>query len=263
MPGLRNLRRAVPAGALRLVSEGAAGGQERAEREAWREAALPENGRSAPRQVLWEESLCVDCDTCIKVCPGFASPKVRQMTPEEVFKKICESIPFVRGITVSGGECSLYPEFLLTLFRMVHKEGLTCLMDCNGTVDLSRYPELMEVCDGVMLDVKSWEEETFRALTGAGNETVKANLRYLSDLHKLEEVRIVCLPGYVDAESCIRGIREILGAEAVSGLLLKLIRFRHFGVRGELKNAPTPDGAYMETLEELAREQGFTRIMIL
>ena len=214
-------------------------------------------------RVVWDEKLCCGCDRCIKVCPNHASPKVTPMTAQQVFAKVCESIPFIRGITVSGGECGLYPEFLMELFRLAHTKGLSCLMDSNGTIDLSRYPELMEICDGVMLDVKSWKEETFRQLTGAGNEVVKKNLKYLADSEKLTEVRIVCLPGMVDAEDCILGISRTLSGEQIRRLPLKLIRFRHFGVKGALENHPSPDLAYMQGLEALARAQGFEKILIL
>lgn len=214
-------------------------------------------------KVAWEEDRCCQCDTCIRVCPHFASPKVTRMTPQEVYGKICESIPFIRGITVSGGECSLYPEFLTALFRLVKGRGLTCLMDCNGAVDLSRYPELMELCDGVMLDVKSWDPEVFRALTGLDNGVVKRNLTYLSGIRRLEEVRVVCAPGYVDAEACIRGIAAALGPEETAAHLLKLIRFRPFGVKGPMRAQSAPGMGYMQSLQALAEEAGFTRIQII
>lgn len=213
------------------------------------------------KKISWNSEKCCQCDTCIAVCPNHASPKVTEMTPEQVFDKVRESIPFIRGITVSGGECALYPDFLVPLFKLAHGAGLTCLMDSNGTIDLSGYPELMEVCDGVMLDVKSWDGGVFHALTGGENDTVKKNLRYLYDTGKLEEVRIVCLPGYVDAEATVDGIADTLGD--VSEVFLKLIRFRPFGVRGELEGHPAPSPAFMNRLKARAESRGFRRVLIL
>ena len=213
------------------------------------------------KKISWNSKKCCQCDTCIAVCPNHASPKVTEMTPEQVFAKVRESIPFIRGITVSGGECALYPEFLVPLFRLAHGAGLTCLMDSNGTIDLSRYPELMEICDGVMLDVKSWDGGVFHALTGGENDTVKQNLRYLYDTGKLEEVRIVCLPGYVDAEATVDGIADSLGD--VSKVFLKLIRFRPCGVRGDLEGHPAPSMAFMSRLKARAESRGFRRVLIL
>ena len=216
------------------------------------------NGR-----VCWAAEKCLGCDRCIRVCPNQASPKVTEMTPEQVFGKVCESLPFIRGITVSGGECSLYPAFLEKLFLLTRKKNLTALMDCNGTIDLSRYPGLMELCDGVMLDVKSWDPEVFSSLTGGSGKNVKKNLLWLSQQGKLEELRIVCVPGCVDAEHCILGIAEVLGPKETEKVLLKLIRFRHFGVKGALSNWPSPSMETMAGLETLAVQAGFRRILVL
>lgn len=213
--------------------------------------------------VQWDSRLCCGCDRCIQVCPHHASPKIRMMTAQQVWEKIRESIPFIRGITVSGGECSLYPEFLTELFTVVRAHGLTCLMDSNGTTDLAAYPELMACCDGVMLDVKSWSPEVYRNLTGGENDVVKRNLRYLSQTGKLEELRIVSLPEYVDAPEVIRGVAGTLEPEAVSGVLLKLIRFRPFGVMGPLRQQPQTSMEYMRALEAQARAAGFQNVMII
>ena len=45
------------------------------------------------------------------------------MTPEQVFAKVGRAFAFIRGITVSGGECALYPEFLVPLFKLAHGAG--------------------------------------------------------------------------------------------------------------------------------------------
>lgn len=213
--------------------------------------------------VQWDSALCCGCDHCIQICPHHASPKIRWMTAHEVWGKIQESIPFIRGITVSGGECSLYPDFLTELFTIVRAHGLTCLMDSNGTTDLSQFPELMACCDGVMLDVKSWDKDVYRKLTGGDNDIVKQNLQYLGQIGKLEEIRVVCLPELVDAPEVIRGISETLGEKATATVLLKLIGFRPFGVRGSLRSMSQTSMAYMKTLAVLAQNTGFQNVLIV
>lgn len=216
------------------------------------------NGR-----VNWDHDACVWCDQCINICPTFASPRVRTMTPDEVFEEVKKNIPFIRGITVSGGECTLYPNFIKELFAKARAQGLTCLIDSNGTTDFRRFPELMELTQGVMLDVKSWDEETYRKVTrGPTNSVVKKNLHYLAECNKLEELRIVCLPREVDAETVISGIAEIIG-EKVNNVKLKLIKFRHFGVKGRLQNTPSPDDTYMQMLLQRASELGFKKAVIV
>ena len=65
--------------------------------------ALALNGKT----VSWDEKKCVSCDRCIAVCPNYASPKIREMSAEEVFEEVSGNLQFIRGIAVSGGECCL------------------------------------------------------------------------------------------------------------------------------------------------------------
>ena len=111
----------------------------------------------ADGKVTFDPEKCVQCDTCIHVCPHDSSPRTCEMTPEEVYARVKKQIPFIRGISVSGGECMLWPEFLTELFRLAKQDGLGTLIDSNGMIPFEDYPELMEVSDGVMLDIKAFE----------------------------------------------------------------------------------------------------------
>ena len=193
----------------------------------------------------------MQCDTCIRVCPSHASPKVRRMSAEDVWKEIEKNMPFIQGITVSGGECTLYPEFLTELFRRAGKAGLTCFLDSNGCVDLSQYPRLMQVTDQVMLDVKAWDHDVFGRLTGGDVSIVKKNLKYLAEHGKLFEVRLVCLDSEHEAAPYLKEFR------------LKLITFRQYGVTGSLKDAKSPSRERMEELKRLAVRYGFQDIQVV
>lgn len=212
-------------------------------------------------QVVWDEARCAGCDTCISLCPHSSSPKVKYMTAAEVFAAVEGNIPFIRGLTVSGGECTLYPGFLTELFRLAQAQGLSCLLDTNGMVELAQFPALMDVCDGVMLDVKAWDVEVHSALTGSGNEPVKRNLRFLAEAGKIAELRVVCLPGEVDAEAVIQGIKDTIGSQ-VSRIRLKLIKFRKYGVRGRLAESESPAEEYMQALKAQAEALGFQDVVI-
>lgn len=217
------------------------------------------------RTAIFLQGCNIRCAYChnpetITICnKDTSSDEVKWMTAEEVFKEVEVDIPFIRGITLSGGECTLHPEFLKELFTLGQKRGLSCLIDSNGTTDLSLYPELMEVTDGVMLDVKAWDSKKFKKLTGGNNEIVKKNLKFLSDTDKLEEIRIVCIPDEVDAENILKGIKSTIG-DKVKDTRLKLIKFRNHGVKGRLKDTMSPSDEYMNDLKEMALKVGFKDI---
>lgn len=209
--------------------------------------------------VTWDKDACVQCDTCIHVCPHHASPKVEWLTPDEVAETVRSYQPFIRGITVSGGECMLHPEWLRELFVLCRAAGLGTLIDSNGCVDFAHHEDLLDVADGVMLDVKAWDADMFSRLTCGEVSVVKRNLALLAERDKIEELRIVVVPDWNDPEETVAGIAGILGDKTPT-TKLKLIRFRPFGVIGKLAEAASPTDERMAELEVLARKTGFTTV---
>ena len=190
--------------------------------------------------------------------------EAKQMSVAEVMKEVRKGIPFIRGITVSGGECMLQVEELIELFTAVKKmsdeigQCLTCLIDSNGTIAFDRYPQLMALCDGVMLDVKAWDNNVYHRLTKAqDNEIVKQNFVWLLEQDKLTEVRIVCVPGWVDVENVLRHIATSFDSIG-KYVPVRLLRFRPHGVVGELANAPMPTDEQMEQYAAVARSLNLT-----
>lgn len=215
-------------------------------------------------QIAYNISKCVQCDTCIHVCPNDSTPRTREMTPEEVYEVVKKQIPFIRGITVSGGECMLRPDFLTELFRLAKKERLSTLIDSNGTISFKEYPELLEVADGVMLDIKAFDSEQHRNVTGVTNEMVLENAVYLAERSKLYEVRAVIVPGLYDTEQSIRDIGKMLAPYLeINDIQFKVIAYRPMGVREQYANYPVPDAAYLNYLADILKGYGFKNIIII
>ncbi len=214
------------------------------------------------KKVIWDEKTCVNCDTCIKVCKHLSSPKVRYYSVEELVEHIKKVKPFIRGITVSGGECTNYSSFILELFKEVKKLGLTCLIDSNGCYDYKNMKELIEISDGVMLDVKAFDKKFHKDIIGAGNNAVIENLNYLLSVDKLEEVRTVILPNedrnnYFTVDNVSKIIKD--------KSRYKLIKYRYFGVRKEGTdkfNKVVVDDDYIEKYKELALNNGCKDVVV-
>lgn len=215
-------------------------------------------------QVEFDPLVCVGCDTCIHTCKFGCSPRIRNMTPEETMAEIRNQIPFIRGITVSGGECTLYPDFLEELFWLCRKEGLGTLIDSNGTLDFSRYPELMKMTDGVMLDVKAWDEDDHRKVTGVSGAMVRKNAKELAEAGKLYEVRTVVVPGLFDYEQTVRETARLLKPYLVHGSIrYKLIRYRKIGVREQYAVYQSPGDEVMGRLSDIVRDEGLSDVIVI
>ncbi len=171
--------------------------------------------------------------------------------------------PFIRGITVSGGECMLHAKYLEELFREVKNLGLTCLIDSNGSIDFSRYTSLMELCDGVMLDVKAYDPEFHLALCDHSNDRVIKNLHYLLETNKLQEVRTVILPKYPQENlDTVSHVAQIIQDRCD----YKLLRYRPFGVREDALDKmgrEIADEEECEILKKKAIELGAIHTIII
>lgn len=186
------------------------------------------------------------------------------MTPMEVMTVVRRQIPFIRGISVSGGECMLHPDFLTELFRLARAEALGTLIDSNGTISFRDQDELLSVSDGVMLDIKAFDDADHRHVTGSTNEIVLDNAVYLAERSKLYEVRCVICPDLYDGEQSVRGIANFLAPYlSINDIRIKVIAYRPMGVRDDYRAMTVPTTAYLNQLAEIFRERGFEHVTVI
>ena len=220
-------------------------------------------GFSENGQVVWDSARCVGCDTCIRLCPHDASPKIRWMTVEGVMAEIRRALPYIEGITTSGGECTLQNEFLIALFTEVQKLGKSCLIDSNGSFDFEADPRVLEVSEGVMLDVKAVERVWSDELISYPREMVLHNLDYLLSVGKLYEVRTIIFPGRDrENEEAVRYVAERIQDRC----LYKIIRYRPYGVRERYQKQlgeEETDADYAERFAALARALGAEKTYVV
>lgn len=215
--------------------------------------------------VQWDKMLCCECDTCVHVCPHLSSPKTKNYTARQIMEEIRGDIPFIRGITTSGGECSLQRDFIVELFKLAKEQGLTTLADSNGSYDYTQDEELLQVCDGLMLDVKAFDPDAHIRLTGMDNKMVLKNAVFLAEHEKLEEIRTVIVPEYLPNKDTVDRITKLLRPYLKRReIRYKLIAYRPFGVRAPYREKlQSPDPSEMQHYKEIALKNGFHDIVII
>jgi glycine radical enzyme activase, YjjW family len=215
-------------------------------------------------KVVFEPQKCIACDTCIKVCKHGATPRIVRMTSKETFDKICENVPFIRGITFSGGECSLYPDFMREVFTLCKQAGIGTMIDSNGGIDFRKFNGLLEVCDGVMLDIKAYDYNEHIKVTDVGNDIVLNNARYLAGIGKLFEVRTVVVPELFDFRKTVEDTsRELAPFLRISNIRYKIIAYRKNGVRKEYRDFRSPTNEEMNEAKDIAIKNGFSDIVLI
>ncbi|GAA1196220.1 pyruvate formate lyase activating enzyme [Kitasatospora gansuensis] len=130
---------------------------------------------------------------------------------DEVLAEAAKYTTFIRasggGATVSGGEPLLQPVFAGELFhRFKHELGLHTALDTSGFLGARATDALLADVDLVLLDIKSWDRELYRKVTGRQLDPTLDFARRLADLGKEVWVRFVLVPGLTDPAENVAGV---------------------------------------------------------
>lgn len=184
------------------------------------------------------------------------------MTPDDIVEKAKGEMPFIRGVTISGGECTASYEFLMQTVKALHKEKIPVLVDTNGFLQQEALIALCEFVDGFMLDIKAVDNAEHKALTGVNNDLVLKSFMTLIKLDKLEEVRTVILGSVVNSYETVNYVSKLI-AQYNNQVPYKLIQFRKHGVLEEGKLLEIPAESTMQSLKKLALNNGVKSVLTL
>jgi pyruvate formate lyase activating enzyme len=127
-----------------------------------------------------------------------------------VLRQVQGFVAFLRttggGLTVSGGEPLLQPSFTRALFTGAREFGLHTALDTSGALGARAGDELLDVTDLVLLDIKSWDPEHYRRLTGGRIAPTLDFARRLADRGDPVWLRYVLVPGLTDDCADVDGV---------------------------------------------------------
>ncbi len=214
-------------------------------------------------RIAFDPTACDHCDACLEICPISANPMVREYSVAEILELAREHRPFLSGVTVSGGEPTRQLEFVVELFRAIKSDkelaDLTCFIDSNGHLGASGWENVLPVTDGVMLDIKSFDNSTHEGLTGQQNVRSLESARILNAAGKLYELRFLLVPGKTDNDaelsSLVRFVKELGGDTRV-----RLNAFQHHGVRGAALGWETMSEAGVDKAADCLRAAGINNV---
>ncbi len=173
--------------------------------------------------------------------------------------------PFLSGITVTGGEATLHAKFILTLFEAIKTDAslnhLDCMIDSNGSLNLTGWEKLMPVLDGAMIDLKAWQEETHLWLTGRENHKVFKSIQYLANQNRLYEIRLLLIPDKTDLSCEFDALCAYL-KQLPENVRIKLNPFQHHGVTGEALGWQKCTQDYVEQFAQKLRVNGITNLIV-
>ncbi len=126
-----------------------------------------------------------------------------EMTPEELIQKIVRFKPYFNrsggGVTFSGGDPLLQPEFLLECLKLCKQNGVHTALDTAGFGN-GDYTEILKYTDLVLLDIKHTTGQGYVSLTGRDSTDVNVFLEALRKSKSRVWVRHVVVPGITDSD---------------------------------------------------------------
>lgn len=216
--------------------------------------------------VRWDEAACAGCDRCLAACPSYSTPKATWRSVAEVVALVRGPAPFLSGVTVTGGEATLQAPFVHAFFEALQADArlgrLTRFIDSNGAAPAHVWDALEPVMDGAMIDLKAFDHDAHRRLTGQSNELVLDAIERLAACGKLHEVRLLMMPGWNDApEQLARAAAWLRGVDP--GMRVKLIGYRRHGVRPAARTLPEPSVETMAGYADVLRSEGLRRLLVV
>jgi pyruvate formate lyase activating enzyme len=217
----------------------------------------PESKRREP-QIAFDAKKCVICDSCIDVCPlsaidrnhpffvdrercdlcgqcidvcpsGALSIVGQEMSIEQIVSAIEKDIPFFNnsggGVTLSGGEPTLFMDFAARLARALQQRGVRVLLETCGLFHFdSFFEQLYPHLDTIYFDIKIIDSQRHRVVCGASNQTILDNFRRLFRLYKAGGIpvlpRVPLIPNLTTDEENLRAIAAFLKEQSALEIAL-------------------------------------------
>jgi pyruvate formate lyase activating enzyme len=136
----------------------------------------------------------------------------KEATPEEIFAKIKRLKNYFGesgGVTVSGGEPLMQPEFIKELFTLCKTDGITTAIDTSGCVLNNDIKDVLKLTDTVLLDYKYITDELYKTKVGCEKIKVDEFLEYLNSQNIDTWIRQVIIKDLNNNESSVSALKEL------------------------------------------------------
>ena len=215
-----------------------------------------------------------DCIACHDPCtinastapyPHASTPTVQWTSVTDLVDQVRVAAPFLSGVTVSGGEATLQWQFVRDWFTALRDDPrlgrLTRFVDSNGAAEPRVWDELDPVMDAAMIDLRAFDDDVHRSITGRSNEPVLETIRLLAARSKLHEVRLPMLPGVNDDQAMVRRTAAWL-RDVDPEVRVKVSAFRCHGIRPTNRELREPSVYRMAGYAELLRSEGIEHLTL-
>ncbi len=210
-----------------------------------------------PPQLLIAEELCIRCGACVGFDPERAAQGLpparealtlgsadvcfsgaltlcgREVTVDDVMREVRADRNYYQqsggGLTLSGGEAMMQPEFAMALLRACRDEGIGTAVETNLAYEWPVLEAALPLLDLVMADIKLMDPALHRQHVGLGNEQILDNARRLAQSGTPYIIRTPIIPGVNDSEAEISAIAAHVASLGGHLMHYELLNFNPLG----------------------------------
>lgn len=183
-----------------------------------------------------------------------------EWTAERLVDKIKRYKPYFKnggGVTFSGGEPLLNAPFIIETAKLLKKGGIGYAVDTSGSVELT--DDIKAVLDGadlVILDLKFYNEESYKKYTKGKFENFVAVGKYCTDNNIRLWLRTVVVPNINDNEESIEKYAQFAKQfkfekyELLAFHTMGFFKYENLKIDNPLINTPALDKDKLKELQE-------------
>ncbi|TGE39029.1 glycyl-radical enzyme activating protein [Desulfosporosinus fructosivorans] len=216
---------------------------------------------------------CIACGACCTAChAGVRELVAKTMSESEVMAEIEKDVIFYDesggGVTFSGGEALMQPEFLLEILKSCRKREIHTAVETCGFVSLDSLQTISKYVDLFLYDIKLMDSRKHQEVTGVPNELILSNLRWLAEHHPKVIVRVAIIPEVNDDEEALRQIGEFVASlkwvteiHCLPYHKAGLDKYQRLGLEYRLSELESPDNERMGEIACKLEQFGISVIM--
>jgi len=203
-------------------------------------------------------NVCDNCGTCAETCyPGAREILGYEIAPTELLREIERDLPFFDqsggGVTFSGGEPLMQPDFLAEILEMCRERDIHTALDTSGAAPWPVIEKLLPYVSLFLFDLKCMDSFQHTQFTGVPNDEILSNLRLISQNGARIIIRIPLIPGLNDDEENLSASAKFLvnlphleGVELLAYHEIAQSKYNGLGMRYCLANLLPPTQEKME-----------------
>ena len=168
-----------------------------------------------------DRSACTGCGICAEECPSTALEMLGQLwNLDNLYAEVVkDKIYFEKsggGVTLGGGEPTLQSEFCRGLLIRLKENGIHTAVDTCGLCSRKALGRILPHADLLLYDLKEINPQKHEGFTGSENHNILENLIYIKDCMRSEGfpgalwIRTPIIPDTTGSEENIRGIGQFI-----------------------------------------------------